>query len=54
MVKILRAKESFEPLWRKGDEFVIVKRNTNPDLTEIEAKKLRSGRIYGFSEGELV
>jgi hypothetical protein len=48
-----KAKESFSPLYRKGDIFIIIKRNTDKNLTPIEARRLKDGNVYGFREGEL-
>ena len=53
-MRIYKAKETFEPLYYKGDKFIIVKRNTDENLMPVEAKHLRSGRIYGFEVGELI
>lgn len=53
-MKVKSAREGFEPLYKRGDKFIIVKLNSDPNLTPIEAKHLRSGRIYGFNEGELI
>ena len=47
------AKEDCMPLFRKGDRFVIIKRNSNPQLMPLEAMKLKDHRVYGFYEGEL-
>lgn len=52
-MKIYISKIDCEPLFRKGDKFIIMNINTNPNLMEIEAMKLKSKRIYGFNEGEL-
>jgi len=52
-MKMLKAKESFKPLYSKGDLFKIVKRNTDPELVAIEAMRMKDGWIYGFEEGEL-
>lgn len=41
------------PLFRKGDKFVIVGRNSDKNLMPIEAKSLRDGWIYFFNEDEL-
>lgn len=52
--QIKRAKESFSPLFLKGDEFKIVQLNDDYNLKPIEAVKIKSGEIYGFEEGELI
>ena len=51
-MKLKIAKEDFYPLYRKGDKFVIVKRNTDENLAPVEAKHLKSKEIYGFCEEE--
>lgn len=51
--KIFKAKESFYPLYKKGDKFKIIKLNNDPDLTPIEALHLKSKEVYGFVESEL-
>ena len=51
--KISYAKESFEPLFRKGDKFIIVRRNNNPQLMPVEARHLYTREVFGFEEGEL-
>lgn len=51
--QIVRAKETFDPLYSRGDKFKIIKINKDPDLMSIEARMLKSGAIYGFEEGEL-
>jgi len=51
--KILTSSITFEPLFYEGDKFKIVKINTDQDLMPIEAVKIKSGRVYGFFEGEL-
>ena len=48
------AKESFSPLYMKGDKFKIIKLNTDYNLKPIEALRIKDGRIYGFEEGELI
>lgn len=51
--QIFEAKEDYFPLYRKGDKFIIVKINKNPDLMPIEALRLKNKKIYGFEEDEL-
>lgn len=51
--KIFRAKEDFFPLYRNGDEFVIVERTNDERLLPIGAKRLRGGEVYYFEEGDL-
>lgn len=53
MDKIKKAKQSFYPLFRKGDEFKIVGENNSSFLMPIEAMHLKSGEVYGFEEWEL-
>ena len=53
MKKLFRAKETFEPLYHKGDLFKIIRVNTNPDLMELEGIRLKDGKIYGFEKSEL-
>ena len=53
MKKLFRAKETFEPIYYKGDLFKIIKVNTNPDLMELECVRLKDGEIYGFRKDEL-
>ena len=48
-----RAKEGCEPLYRKNDIFVIVKRNSEDGIAPIEAMRLKDKKIYGFDEDEL-
>ncbi len=52
--KIFYAKESSFPLYKKGDKFIIIKRNNNPNLMSIEAMRLKDRQIYGFEEGDLI
>lgn len=49
----LKAKNDCQPLFKKGDEFIVVKINRDPLFLPIEAKHLKSGETYGFYEGEL-
>jgi hypothetical protein len=51
--ELYKAKEGSYPLFKKGDLFVIVKRNTDENRTPIEAQRLIDNEIYGFNEGEL-
>ena len=51
---IFIAKEGFEPLYRKGDKFKIIKFNKDKDLLPIEALHLRTGNVYGFYRDEVV
>lgn len=51
--KLFNVKHDLAPLYREGDSFEIVKRNEDPDLMPIEARKLRGGQVYGFEEREL-
>ena len=53
MNKILIAKDSCEPLYRRGDRFIITKRNADIRLMPIEAMRLKDKQIYGFEEEEL-
>jgi len=53
MEKIKIAKETMHPLYQKGDKFEIIKLNSDPDLVPIIAKRLKTGDMYGFYEGEL-
>ena len=53
MKKLFRAKETFEPLYYKGDLFKIIKVNTNHDLMELECVRLKDGKIYGFEKNEI-
>jgi len=53
MRKIYKVKETLTPLFVKGDLFIITKRNKEPNLMPIEAKRLKDGEIYGFDENEL-
>ncbi|MFW6172539.1 MAG: hypothetical protein ACOC5T_02235 [Elusimicrobiota bacterium] len=50
---IKQTKIDFEPLFRKGDYFKIVRTNKDPDLMPIEARRLKDGKVYGFWKGEL-
>jgi len=52
-MKIMKTKEDFDPLYRKGDLFKIVKINDDPNLVKIEAMRLKDGQVYGFDESEL-
>lgn len=52
--EIFTIKESFFPLYRKGDKFKIIKINNNPDLMPVEAVDLRSRVVYGFTEEEII
>ena len=49
----MKVKETFEPLYKKGDKFKIVKRNKEEGLMPIEAKRIKDGEIYGFEIDEL-
>lgn len=51
--QIKKAKESFVPLYFKGDEFKIVKLNKDVNLVPVEAMRIKGGIIYGFGEDEL-
>ena len=53
MKKKFKAKEDYFPLYRKGDEFIIVKVNKDPDLMPIEAMRLKNKAIYGFEKEEI-
>ena len=53
MSKIFIAREGCEPLFREGDKFIIVRRETDSDLTPIIAMRLKDKQVYGFNEGEL-
>jgi len=53
MKKLFRAKETFEPLYNKGDLFKIIRINTYPNLMELECVRLKDGEIYGFEKNEL-
>jgi hypothetical protein len=48
-----KTKIDFQPLFRKGDRFTLVKKNNNPDLMPIEARSIKDGWIFGFEEDEL-
>ena len=52
-MKIYISKITFEPLFKKGDKFIIVNRNTDENLMPVEALKIKSKRIYGFEINEL-
>ena len=53
-MKIYKSLIECQPLFRKGDRFVIIKENNNPDLMDIEAQELKwKRRIFGFDKGEL-
>jgi len=49
----MKVKESFIPLYRKGDKFKIIKRNSDKDLISIEAMRLKDKQIYGVEMEEL-
>jgi len=49
----MKAKDTFKPLYFKGDKFKIIKRNTEEGVAPIEAMRLKDKEIYGFEEGEL-
>lgn len=51
--QILITKESFLPLFLKGDKFKIIQLNEDYNLKPIEAMRLKDKKIYGFEEGEL-
>ena len=51
--KMVKAKETFEPLYKKGDKFKIIKRNKEDGLMPIEAMRIKDKEIYGFEENEL-
>ena len=51
--QLFRAKESFDPLYIKGDWFRILKINSDKDRMPIEALHLYSRCVFGFEEGEL-
>jgi hypothetical protein len=53
MKKLFKAKETFEPLFNKGDLFKIIKTNADPNLMELECMRLKDGKIYGFEKDEL-
>lgn len=48
-----KAKESFYPLYQKGDEFIIVDLTDEPNLLPIAARHLKSKEIYYFNLEEL-
>lgn len=50
--QIVKTKEGMMPLYRKDDEFKIIRLNKEEGLIPIEARHLKSGRIYGFNEWE--
>ena len=50
---VLKTKEDFKPLFRKGDLFRIVKINEDENLMPIEAIRLKDREVYGFEVGEL-
>jgi len=52
--QIVKAKEDYYPLYRRGDKFKIIIINKNPDLMPIEALHLRKNKIYGFFKEELI
>lgn len=51
--QIFRAKESFPPIYKKGDKFKIIKFNKNSNLMDVEAVRLKDGEVYGFSKEEI-
>lgn len=53
MKEIVKAKEDYHPLYRKGDKFKIIKINKNPELMPIESMRIKDGEIYGFFDDEL-
>ena len=52
--QIVKSKEDYRPLYKKGDKFKIIKLNTGENLMPIEALHLRTKEIYGFNRNELV
>ena len=52
-MKLLQAKETFEPLYKKGDRFKFLSRSLDKDLLPIRAFHLKSRKIYAFEEHEL-
>lgn len=50
--KIVKIKESLEPLYRKGDLFRIIKINTDKDLVPVVAVRLKDNVVYGFEGDE--
>ncbi|MGV8152042.1 MAG: hypothetical protein ACP5OG_03100 [Candidatus Nanoarchaeia archaeon] len=53
MKKLFRAKETFEPLYQKGNLFRIIQVNSHPNLMELECVRLKDGKKYGFERNEL-
>lgn len=51
--KVKKAKIDCSPLFQRGDKFVIVNKNYDPNLMPIEAKRLKDKQVYGFDEDEL-
>ena len=49
---IMKVKETFESLYKKGDEFKIIKRTTESGLMPICAMRLKDKQIYWFQEDE--
>lgn len=52
-MRTFKAKTSFEPLYRQGDEFVILEERNNQDLVPIKALRLRDKSIYYFEKEEI-
>lgn len=48
-----KAKESFYPLYQKGDEFIIVDLTDEPNLLPIAAMKITTREIYYFNLEEI-
>ena len=47
------AKETFPPLYSKGDKFKILDVTSDKDMLPILAKRLKNKKVYGFEYGEL-
>ena len=50
---IFISKEGFYPLYQKGDQFKVVRINRKSHLVPIEARRLKTGKIYGFYKEEI-
>lgn len=53
MNKLYKSKISFEPLFKEGDKFIIIKFNTDKQMLPITAMRLKDKQFYGFEDGEL-
>lgn len=50
--QVVKTKEDFMPLYRKGEKFKVIRINKDENLMPVEAVSFKTGEIYGFEEKE--